>query len=274
MVVHTLVFAGGGTRGLCYGKAYQELHRHEQIDLQKVKGTSIGALMAVLLAAKYTAEELVDLCRATKLEDMVRINLFDVFYRWGLDSGKRLYDWIDEKLYEKTGKRHTTFSQLYDHSGIDLHVTSTNLCTAEACYMSNATHPIMPVAKACQMSMSLPPLFAPVYWNGAYHIDGGVMDNFPFQECEPLTTIGFRINWNNAFELNSMEKYFSRVVYVALYRLSKVAMEHASEEWKERIIEVDGGDVATINMRVTQAVREALNEKAVEAVQRWLEKNS
>ena len=269
MNIDTLVFAGGGTRGLCYGKAYHELRHHVQLDLKKVKGTSIGALMAVMLAAMYTADELVTLCEETKMDDLVRINLFDVFYRWGLDSGSRLYEWIDEKLYQKTGKRHTTFSQLYDHSQIDLQIVATNLCTAEGCYMSYATHPIMPVAKACQMSMSLPPLFAPVYWSGSYYIDGGIMDNFPFDGCNPLTTVGFRINWNNAFELNSMEKYFSRVVYVGLYRLSKVAMEHASDEWKARIIEVDGGDIATINMKLTPGLRKVLNQNAVDAVKAW-----
>lgn len=271
-MITTLVFAGGGTRGLCYGRAYHELDQQVDVQLETVKGTSIGALMAVMLAAKYTPDELVTLCEQTKMDDLVRINLFDVFYRWGLDAGSRLYEWIDEKLYQKTGKRHTTFSQLYDHSRIHLHVVATNLCTAEGCYMSYETHPVMPVAKACQMSMSLPPLFAPVYWGGSYYIDGGVMDNFPFDNCDPCTTVGFRINWNNAFQLNSMEKYFSRVVYVGLYRLSKVAMEHATEEWKARIIEVDGGDVATINMKLTPGLRESLNQKAVEAVQTWVQK--
>lgn len=269
-MIDTLVFAGGGTRGLCYGTAYYELCQRVPIELKKVKGTSIGALMAVLLAAKYTPEELVALCQRTKIDEMIRVNLFDVVYKWGLDSGERLYEWIDNKLYEKTKLHHVTFSQLFEYSHIDLHVCATNLCTAKASYMNHDTHETMPVAKACQMSMSLPPLFAPVKWNGNYYIDGGIMDNFPIRGCSPASTIGFRINWNNAFELNSMEKYFSRVVYVGLYRLSKIAMQQASEEWKQRVIEVDGGDVATINMKATAALRDALNQKARDAVERWV----
>ena len=268
-MIHNLIFAGGGTRGICYAHAVAELRKHVEIHLRVVKGTSIGALMAVMLASGYSDEELIRLTDTVTMEELVRVNLFDVVYRWGLDSGQRLYDWIDAKIHAKTGRRHTTFAQLHEHSNIDLHVVATNLCTAEACRMSHATHPDMPVAKACQMSMALPPLFAPVYWDGSYYIDGGVMDNFPFEGCDPVESVGFRIDWNNAFELNSMERYFSRVVYVGLYRLSKVALDHASDAWRRQIVEIDGGDVATINMRLTPGLREGLNRRAVEAVRKW-----
>jgi len=36
-----------------------------------------------------------------------------------------------------------------------------------------------------------------------------------------------------------------------------------------QIVEIDGGDVATINMRLTPGLREGLNRRAIEAVRKW-----
>ena len=57
---------GGGIRGIAYGGALQELEaRGVLARLERVGGTSAGAIQAVLLAVGYSAQEIIDVLNAT-----------------------------------------------------------------------------------------------------------------------------------------------------------------------------------------------------------------
>lgn len=273
MRVCNLVFAGGGTRGLCYAAAYDELVQICDVQLEWVSGTSIGSFMACLLAASYSSDQLCALAENTSMEDLVNINLMSVFDNWGLDSGTKLEAFIDRLIQQKTGRAKTTFAQLYTHSQIRLDVVATNITQATEFRMNYEATPNMPVALAVRMSMSLPPLFSPVRYNHEVYIDGGVMNNFPVEQgMNPETTIGFRVDWNNAIDLSTIDRCYSRIVYVALYRLGRVALDRASPIMQAHTIHIDGGDIATINMQVTKEIKQDLNRRARSAVQEWAQR--
>ncbi len=271
-VIRNAVFAGGGVRGLCYGACLQELERQRDVQLERVAGTSIGALTASLLAAGYTSMELSRLVESTTIDHLVSVNIMDLVYKWGLDRGEKLYRWIDARLQEKTGWSDTTFAQLHRHSGMELCVVATNLHMATECRMDYVSHPDLPVALAVQMSMALPPLFAPVAFDQHLFIDGGLVNNCPYQPFldDAEHTVVFRLQWTNAFDLNTIDKYMSRVVYVGLYRLSSTSMNAAPETMRRNQIVVDGGDVCTVAMKLSPGLREHLRNKAREAVHAWV----
>jgi predicted acylesterase/phospholipase RssA len=225
--------------------------------------------MACLLAASYSAEELCALAENTSMNDLVHINLMSVFDNWGLDSGTKLEAFIDRLIQQKTGRAKITFAQLYAHSHIRLDVIATNITQATEFRMNFETTPNMPVALGVRMSMTLPPLFSPVRYNNEVYIDGGVMNNFPYETMDPDTTVGFRVDWNNAIDLSTIDRCYSRIVYVALYRLGKVALDRASPTMQAHTIHIDGGDIATINMQVTKEIKHDLNKRARSAVQTW-----
>ena len=53
-----LVFEGGGVKGIAYVGALEVLDREGILkDVQRVAGTSAGAMMAVLVGLRYSAEE-------------------------------------------------------------------------------------------------------------------------------------------------------------------------------------------------------------------------
>lgn len=264
-VVHHLVFSGGGTRGLAYAAAYKELCERCDVQLRSVAGTSIGALVSVCLAVGYTGSELQALVRRLNLSDLTNISLFSMFQRWGLDDGQKLRDFVDETLASKTGQRGMRLRDL----PIPTTIVSTDLNAGKAVYLTPTTFPSLKVSEAVHMSMALPPLFAPIQKGGKTFIDGGLCDNFPIQRSpDPATTVGFQLHWKNAFELTSMDTYFSRVVYVGLYRLS----QQKTKETAARVITIDGGDVATLNMNVPQSVKSTLFQNARSAVRAWEEK--
>ena len=44
------------------------------------------------------------------LSDLTNISLMSVFSAWGLDDGSRLEKFVDDRLYEKTGRRAMTIN--------------------------------------------------------------------------------------------------------------------------------------------------------------------
>ena len=260
MIVEHLVFSGGGARGLAYAAAYSELCASCTVRLRSLVGTSIGALVCALLSVGYTGKELEAMVTDLNLSDLTNISLMSVFSAWGLDDGSRLEKFVDDRLCEKTGDRAMTMKDL----PVRATFVATNLNAAEAVYFSPDSHPDVRVSFAVRASMALPPLFAPVRYNNvALLVDGGLCDNFPIEQApDPTTTVGFQLHWNNAFELSSIDTFFSRVVYVGLYRLSQAKTNRTAA----RVVSIDGGNVATLNMRVPDAVKQSLFASARSAV--------
>lgn len=270
MRVKHLIFAGGGTRGLCYAAAYHELLQVAEVEVTRVSGTSIGSLMATLVACKYAPDALCALAEKIQMHDIARINLFTVFEKWGLDDGQRLQAYVDDLIRAQTGRQETTFAQLYRDTGIYLQIITTNITTASECVLNHETSPNMPVCLAVRQSMALPPLFAPVRGlNDHFFIDGGVMNNYPY-ECMPEEhTVGFRIEWTNALSLDTIDQTYSRIVYVAMSRLSRVGLDRAPARIRDNTIHVDGGDISTVNLQITPGMKAALNQRARTAVRAW-----
>ena len=56
-----LVFEGGGVKGIAYVGAMEVLDREGILNnIERVAGTSAGAMVAVLVGLKYSAEEVKD----------------------------------------------------------------------------------------------------------------------------------------------------------------------------------------------------------------------
>ena len=48
----------------------------------------------------------------------------------------------------------------------------------------------MSVLLAIRISMSLPFIFTPVFYNGCHYVDGALLRNFGIEFCDPQKTIG------------------------------------------------------------------------------------
>jgi len=58
-----LVFEGGGVKGIAYGGALQELEERDGLaSVQRLAGTSAGAITATLLAIGYPASKVSVVC--------------------------------------------------------------------------------------------------------------------------------------------------------------------------------------------------------------------
>ena len=69
MEIKNLIFEGAGVRGLAYAGVVEALEEYQIIDqVDKVGGTSAGAIIALLIALEYDSEALTSIISDTKFQ--------------------------------------------------------------------------------------------------------------------------------------------------------------------------------------------------------------
>ncbi len=188
-----LVFEGGGVKGIAYVGALEVLNEEGILqNIERVAGTSAGAMVAVLVGLGYTAEEMKDVLWNIKFRNFLDKS-------WGLirNTGRLIedYGWYKGEFFRdlmagyikaKTGDGEVTFKDIEKmrQEGKpfrDIYLIGADLSTGLSKVFSAATTPDVKVADAARISMSIPLIFAAVKGiKGDDHIyvDGGLLENY------------------------------------------------------------------------------------------------
>ena len=130
--------------------------------IKKFAGASAGALVAALLAAGLTADELFIELATTDLKPMILDSstslhqVRDIYSRYGMNPGNGLYQHIGYLFYKYLGSADVTFRELYEMYGVELAVSTANVSRAAVEMLHVKTAPDYPIRKAVRASMSLP----------------------------------------------------------------------------------------------------------------------
>jgi len=222
-----LVLEGGGVRGLAYAGAFSELEKKgilEQID--RVAGTSAGAIAGVMICVGYNATEIDSIMRSLSVEEFNdgRGGIVGKYRRvrnkFGLYKGEKFELWVQQLIKYKTGDINLTFVQLHqlhlqNKLFKDFYCTATNLSKQQLDIFSYEHTPDMSIALAVRISGGLPLYFEPIILDDQYqkiektdtlsfknyYVDGGMIANYPiciFDTCEnfgnPLRCDKLRFN--------------------------------------------------------------------------------
>ena len=214
-----LVFKGGGAKGAIYPGAIRALEDAGIMPhIKRFAGASAGALVAALLAAGLTSEQLyveiatTDLYRLVLDQDSRVRKMNDLFRKFGMNPGNALYKHLGVLFHKYLGHADVTFQELYDAFGVELAVAVTNISRAAVELLHVKTAPNYPIRKAIRMSMSLPVALHPCRDSNIhsvvaedvsqlarelkvatgtdhgladtpetteYYVDGGVLNNYP-----------------------------------------------------------------------------------------------
>src|SRR5258706_9494876 len=219
-VIKNLVFEGAGIRGIAYCGAINEMELAGMLQpVEKVGGTSAGAIVALTICLGYTGQEIQEIVAGTdfkKFNDgryffaggINRINKYFGWYR-----GTKVENWLEKIIDKKTGKADITFEELHQKGFKDLYITGTCLNKQKLIIFSYETYPKMKVKDAVRISMSIPLYFEPVFIDPdgkvIHHpkhtaeldimVDGGLTGNFPIRIFDTgahfnFATLGFRID--------------------------------------------------------------------------------
>src|SRR5215208_4324135 len=127
-----LVFEGGGVKGIAYGGALEVLE-HSQItpQIERVAGTSAGAITATMVSLGYTASEFIEIMMNldfSKLEDGSDIGgPVRLIEHYGWFKGDYFLNLMQNYIEQKAGSARATFGDLKKNGFKELYVFGTDL---------------------------------------------------------------------------------------------------------------------------------------------------
>ena len=132
--IKNLVFEGAGIRGIAYSGAIKVLEEKNLLqNVERVGGTSAGAITALLISLGYSADEISGLINSTSFKKFNDGNFlfFGGIHRlkkyYGWYRGKRFENWLDKVIQAKTGNSEISFKELHEKGYKDLFITGTSI---------------------------------------------------------------------------------------------------------------------------------------------------
>lgn len=221
-----LVFKGGGVRGIAYMGALEALEQEKVLQkIERVAGSSAGAIAATLACFRLPVYEIVDLFNSLDLARVPQTsatgkaryklpqlsnteNIRRLVEKYGWYSSAYFHEWLGEVIASQCGRNpRATFNDLHLRGYRELYIAAANLSRKRTEFFSYKTTPDVAVADAVRLSMSIPLFFEAIRFDGKefgkgdYYVDGGLFDNYPihlfdlpeFSRLNPFYKDG--INW-------------------------------------------------------------------------------
>ena len=191
-----LVLSGGGVKGYAHLGVLRVLER-ENIKIDYITGTSIGALIGTLYSIGYSVDEiekfLDDINVSSFLETVTDNTNLSLEKKESLKKYSAYLSFDNElnfsfpKGLKGTGEEYLILKKVlgkyeymdsFDNFPIPLRIVATNLNTGETKAFSKGD-----VAKALIASMAIPSIFEPMKIDGEIYVDGLVSRNLPVEEA-------------------------------------------------------------------------------------------
>jgi NTE family protein len=300
---------GGGIRGITYAGAIEALEERGMLkDMERVAGTSVGAVVAGLLAVGYTS---VDLRRI--LEDL-RLQAFNdgrwIFFggmrrmqrNYGWYMGNALEDWMGRLIAAKTGSENTTLMVLHsltqrNKTFKDLYAVATNLSLQRREVLCYTTYPNMPLKTAIRASMSIPLYFGAIFIDNSgtafrkqdmahsrqVLVDGGIVANYPLDLFDTGRgnpyTLGLKLERPEQLSHDSESAtlapfkidHFQSYV-AALYNVVIEQLNKASsyEDERRRTVYISTGSINPRVRKISKEQKDLMYNNGREAVKRFM----
>ena len=187
-----LVLSGGGAKGLAHIGALKVIER-ENIKIDYIAGTSMGAIVGGLYASGYNTKQLDSIFRKTDFSSIIQDKVdyksrsffsrefgnkyvvslpfegFKLKIPSGLSKGQNLYNLL-KKLTLMAN------NDSFENTKIPFFCIATDLETAEAVQLESGSLAISMIA-----SGAIPSVFKPVNFKDRLLSDGGIIDNYPIE---------------------------------------------------------------------------------------------
>ena len=268
-----LVCKGGGVKGIALVGALLYFEEYGYI-WKKVAGTSVGAIVASLVAVGYTAKEIYDIMLKIDYHKFADKNTLQsipligpptsLFYSKGIHAGAYVERFLSEK-FEQKGKKY--FKDIYENGESKLKVIASDVTRHKLIVLPDdlVDYNINPmefeIAKAVRMSLSIPFFFEPVILNKkgnpSYIVDGGLLSNFPIwifdvSDRPRWPTFGLNL-YNNVQSSNSnhhgLISYLMDVIETSLSTNEEIYFKDCD---CVRIVNIPTLGISTINFDITK----------------------
>jgi predicted patatin/cPLA2 family phospholipase len=176
-----LIISSGGNKGICLIGILQELNNFNPINkINFYTGCSVGALILVLINIGYTINELNKIIFEINFEIFQDLKIINLLEKCGLDEGIKITNFLTAMIINKNFNQNITFKELYNITGKTLTIVVTNITKGVAEYHNYINTPDLSVLLSLRMSINIPIIFSPIFYNDNYYLDGALLDPFPY----------------------------------------------------------------------------------------------
>ncbi|MDG5788709.1 patatin-like phospholipase family protein [Evansella sp. AB-P1] len=276
------VFAGGGIKAFSFVGVMRALSQRN-IEFERLAGTSAGSIVASLIKAGYTSEEIshiFDQLDLKELLDTTNDQWIFRFYRWirlyrslGIYKGNNLVEWMDHLLKQKGI---STFGDLPPGS---LKMVASDVTNGEILVIPDdlpkygIIPETFPVAQGIRMSCGLPFFFEPYRLidnkgKESLIVDGGVLSNFPMwlfmKEAKTKLTrpvLGFRLT-PPANKIQAREANNAFTLLQAMFDTMRNAHDqrYISKTHAKNIVFIPVNDISTTQFSISEKDKNELME--------------
>lgn len=182
---YTCLFGGGAIRGMAYIgtiRALEELG----IEYDIIGGSSVGSIIAALIASGYKSYELENLFMKVNFDLFKDIHL-GLGKPFALSKGEIFQEWLNELLSKKNEnvrRRNVTFNDIEKQ----LVIITTNITKFCCQDFSKTATPDFEIAQAIKISSSMPGLMAPYKYDDSFLVDGDL------QKASPMWRLSETLN--------------------------------------------------------------------------------
>jgi NTE family protein len=177
-----LALGGGFARGIVHVGVLKALEQ-ENIPVNFVAGTSVGALIGAAYCSGVTPAELEAIAGRVRFRDLARWTLS----RYGFATNQRMISFLNNILKVKT----------FEELRTPLAITATDFASGEGVVFRSG-----PLADPVRASCAYPGVFLPVMVNGRLLVDGMLAHSLPTQPVRDMGTdrviaVSLRSQWSN-----------------------------------------------------------------------------
>lgn len=237
-----LVLSGGGAKGFAHIGVLKVFDEYG-IRPDYITGTSMGSIVAALYSLGYSAKQMEELVTEADWDDLLtdKISLRDIPI-----FEKKDYPGYPLKMFFNNGikpslpsgmiqgqKIQALFSKLvwqsnkypdFDSFPIPYRCVATDIISGQAYVFKDGD-----LAVAMRSSMSIPTVFTPIDKDSMLLVDGGMVKNFPVQECLDMDA-NLIIGVYTGFETNPEKEDLQSIVKILARSSALQGIEHAKEQ--------------------------------------------
>lgn len=233
MTIKHLVLSGGGMGGFTVYGALKYLNQNSFFlyeNIKSIHATSAGSIIGGLFMLSREWDILDDYLLKrpwNKLINVDPIALLNIWQEKGILNEYTIKEILSPFLKINNFSANITLKELYDKNNIEFYVYSTNINSddLENQMISYKTYPNLEFSKAICMSSAYPLIFEPIYDNSNCYIDGGLLNNFPLNDCIKLNPNTDEILGINIESIGN-SKYVVNDTILPLYLYTIIAKMH------------------------------------------------
>ncbi|MBY7143392.1 patatin-like phospholipase family protein [Virgibacillus sp. NKC19-3] len=287
------VFSGGGVKAYAFVGALKSIEKNT-LQLERVAGTSAGAIVASFVAADYSTDEIDEMLGELDLKDFLDppwlskwipfSKWFFLYFQLGIYKGDKLEHWLYQHLAKKNIYTFHDLQPGYLKVIVsDLSLGKLVVIPDDLKRIYNIEPNYFPVSKAVRMSAGFPYFFMPKKLPGrskkkSIIVDGGLLSNFPLWVFENKTKRNDRpilgVKLSETVEKQNQPRKIKNAfdMFLALFSTMKQAHDtrYISKSYNNHIIFIPVEDIGTTDFQITEETKEVLIETGMKAADQFL----